>query len=192
MVVLVAATLLAACGGEGTPATPTARTSTPPPVSDSLSDSVSEPACTTAELRITWKGIAGGLGHAGLVLLFENTGGGCVLRGYPGVDGVDGQGNVTVQAGQTPNGYLGGPDTVGSEAAAIVLATGQVASALIEGSGPVSGDACPRYEALLVTPPGETSSVRLLVQSSFCHLEVHPVVVGATGDASAPGSDGPS
>jgi hypothetical protein len=187
--ILAAAALLAACGKDETPAVSTAITSTLPPGSTSPSGSASaEPDCTTAQLKISWNGIPGGLSHAALVLLFENTGTRCALRGYPGIDGVDADGNVAAQARQTPSGYLGGPDTPG-EPAAVDLAPGQTASALLEGSlGPLAGEpACPRYEALLVTPPGETRSVRLSTQSSLCYLEVHPLVTGATGDANAPG-----
>jgi len=35
--------------------------------------------------------------------------------------------------------------------------------------------------ALVVTPPGETHSVRLAVQMYGCELEVHPVVPGPSG-----------
>lgn len=191
MTILTAAALLAACGRDETPAVSAAIITTLPPASTSPSGSaLAEPACTTAQLKISWKGIPGGLSHAALVLLFENTGARCALRGYPGIDGIDADGNVTAPARRTPNGYLGGPDTPG-EPAAVDLAPGQTASALLEGSsGPLAGEpACPHYEALLVTPPDETHSVRLSTEYSLCDLEVHPVVSGGTGDANAPGDD---
>ncbi len=194
MAILAVAALLAACGRDETPTVSTAINSSVPPASTWSSDSASaEPGCTTAQLKISWKGIPGGLSHAALVVLFENTGSRCALRGYPGIDGIDADGNVTAQSRETPNGYLGGPDTPG-EPAAVDLAPGQTASALLEGSsGPLAGDpACPHYEALLVTPPGETHSVGLSTEFSLCYLEVHPVVTGTTGEAIAPGGDGNS
>lgn len=142
------------------------------------------PTCTTAQLGIGLKDGSAGAGHAGLILLFENTGSRCALRGYPGVAGVDAAGNVTVQAERTPNGYLGG---IGSATESTVdLLKGQSASALLEGLlGPSSGGPpCQSYTAMLITPPNETNSVSVPVSFSLCYPEVHPIVSGSAGGAS--------
>ena len=109
-----------------------------------------------------------------------------MLRGYPDVDGVDADGIVIVHAEPTSNGYLGGQGNSNS-GSAVDLQTGQTASALVEGlSGPKAGDApCTQYEALVVTPPDDTRTVRLPMTSSLCELQVHPLVAGPTGGAHA-------
>jgi hypothetical protein len=64
------------------------------------------------------------------------------------------------------------------------LAPGETASALLEGTNNPTGTAtsCPIYSAILVTPPGETHSVRVGISMRGCTgLEIHPVVPGSTG-----------
>ena len=163
------------------------------PVSTSPASSSTSPAstrttgpagCTTSQLTIAIAGIDGGLGHAGSVVLFANTGNVCTLRGYPGLDATDANGKVVVSAKRTQNGYLGGPTGLPQ----VVLQTNEVASALFEGlSGPLEGGPpCPAYVTLVITPPNETDSVQIPSIYSLCYLEIHPVVLGSTGGAYAP------
>ncbi len=115
-----------------------------------------------------------------------------MLHGYPGLDGVDKingfSSQVVVQARRTPSGYVGGlgrgdASTIVTEPN-VVLATGQQASALFEGStGVVASQPCPSYSTLVVTPPNETHSVRIASTYNLCYLEIHPVVPGMTGGA---------
>ena len=128
-----------------------------------------------------------GAGHVGTVLVFRNTGTGrCALSGYPGVAGLDANGAQVAQARRTANGYLGGLQSGLTTGPEVPLAPGAAASALVEGTDVPVGSAtsCPSYPALLVTPPGTTVSVRLVLADPFpgCSgLMVHPVVPGLTG-----------
>lgn len=144
--------------------------------------SLAAPRCTTKQLTLgTGRpdgGGNGGLGHAGLLLLFHNSGAACQMGGYPGIDGLDAKGNVVAHARRTKSGYL-----ASAEPADIIVPHGGASSALLEGSiGPSpSGPPCPRYSALVVTPPGETNSVHLRSEYPLCYLEIHPVVAGVHG-----------
>jgi hypothetical protein len=142
-------------------------------------------SCTTSQLKVTTAPVSGGLNHVGIALVFTNEGPVCSLAGYPGVDGAN-NGIPVVAAQRTPNGYLGGLGA-GSTPTTVTLATGQAASALLEGlEGGVSGQACPTYTNLLVTPPNDTQSTTVS-DATICSPEIHPVVAGITGDANTPG-----
>jgi hypothetical protein len=123
----------------------------------------------------------GGLGHIGIVLLLRNRAPGvCDLFGYPGVKllGASGAGQ---DAKRTSSGYLGGIS--GSGLPIIHLAPGATASALMEGSDvPTGTGSCPIWTALLVTPPNETSTVRIAhAVGALCTPQIHPVVEGTSG-----------
>ncbi len=116
----------------------------------------------------------------------------CTLSGYPGVAGLDAQGNQVVQAERTLSGYLGGIQPGATTAPTVTLAPRQMASATVEGTDNPIGSAtsCPYYPFLLVTPPNLTESVRVTVSGlgtnppglPGCSLiEVHPVVPGNSG-----------
>ena len=116
----------------------------------------------------------------------------CSLSGYPGVAGLDAQGNQIVQVPRTLSGYLGGLQNGATTPPTVMLAPAQTASAAVEGTdNPVgSATSCPYYPALLVTPPNLTDSVRVTVSGlgtnppglPGCSLtEVHPVVPGSSG-----------
>jgi hypothetical protein len=111
----------------------------------------------------------------------------CLLYGYPGVAGLDAQGNQVVQAQRTLNGYLGGLGNGATSPPTVRLAPGQAASATVEGTDVPVGAAttCPDYPALLVTPPNLTVSVHVAAGLPGCSpIEVHPVVPGNTGSES--------
>ena len=139
------------------------------------------PECNFTELAVSAKGDGVGLGHVGVVLLFKNSGSeACGLFGYPGVAGLNAAGVPVTQALRTLNGYLGGTRS----ATEVVIAPGDSASALVEGTDVPIGSAtgCPTYSSLLVTPPDTTQSVAIHFSMPGCSgLEIHPVVPGTTG-----------
>jgi len=185
-----AAPTLTVPGGASTSAsaagstTPTSSSPASQPGSSSTTTAAAA-ACTTAGLTVTAGPGNGGAGHIGLPILFRNTGTTpCRLHGYPGVAGLNAAGKEMTQAVRTASGYLGGVGGETGGAPTVVLAPGQTASALVEGSDVPVGNAtsCPTYVGLLVTPPDETHSVRLGAQLPGCSgLQVHPVVAGQTG-----------
>jgi hypothetical protein len=141
-------------------------------------------ACLTSQLTVGLGGVPGGAGHDGYIIDFENRGSTCQLSGYPGVAGVNRANQQVVQAQRTPTGYLGGS----SAAVPVVLGTGQKASALLEGAlgQTTGGPVCVPFVKLLVTPPNSTEAVSLTPPLPLCYMEVHPVVAGVSGGASAP------
>lgn len=136
-----------------------------------------------------------GVGHEGITLLFRNTGAvACELDGYPGVALLDASGRQVLQAVRTPSGYLGGLAAGTSVPPTLTVDPGQVVSALLEGTDVPAGTAtsCPYYPAVLVTPPNQTVSTRLVLTTGSgtgpdrglpgCSPpQVHPVVPGTTG-----------
>lgn len=141
--------------------------------------------CTVAHLNLTLVQSGAAAGHYGFVLVFRHDQTAtCRLQGYPGVAALDENGAQVAQARRTPSGYLGGLRDPSGRPAAVDLAPGGVASALVEGTNVPPGGAstCPVYKGVLVTPPDETRSVRLDVTANGCSgLEVHPVVPGERG-----------
>ncbi|MGH3632051.1 MAG: DUF4232 domain-containing protein [Sciscionella sp.] len=164
-----------------TPPPTVVTTVTPPPVTATPTHTST---CLDTEIVVTANGPGFGLGHAGVAVLFTNTGSvPCSLHGYPGVAGLDAAGHETVQARRTPNGYIGGVMDGGEPTA--VLAHGQTASALVEGGVPASNSNCTEEHGLLVTPPGGTVPTRLTPSLGVhcADVQVHPVVPGTDGDA---------
>ncbi len=147
----------------------------PPPVQPTTS-------CTFSQLTVIAKSDGVALGHVGVVLMFENTGSSiCSLYGYPGVAGLNAEGVQVTQAVRTVNGYLGG---AGTGASHVILAPGESASAIVEGTDNPVGTAttCSTYPRLLVTPPNTTQSVTIDFSLPGCSaLQVHPVVPGTSG-----------
>lgn len=117
----------------------------------------------------------------------------CTLHGYPGVAGLNAQGQ---QSGQAQWDLLTDPnpnDAPFTSPPIVSLAPGQVASASVHGSdGPTTRENCPSYVSFLVTPPNETQSVTVgsttgldgnYIPSGFagCGFSVGPVVPGSLG-----------
>ena len=181
--------LLVACSGgkhqarrvppTSTTTAPTATTAPPPTTRPGPQP------CTTAGLAIAAGEGGAGLGHWSLPILFRNTSPAkCRLTGYPGVAGLDDTGRQTAQARRSPNGFSGGLGFENQTPPTVDLAPGETASALVEGTNVPqdSAPSCPQYAALLVTPPGETHSVKLAAGENGCSgLEVHPVLPGTSG-----------
>ncbi len=135
-------------------------TTTTPPAGTAL------PPCHNGQISVSGAGGGAGLGHQDQVILFINQSSStCALSGYPGVAGLDAQGDQAVQAQRTLGGYMGGLPPGAITPPNVSLAPGQTASAKVEGTdNPVgSATSCPYYPALLVTPPNLTESVRITV-----------------------------
>jgi hypothetical protein len=204
--------ILSGCGSNPSPkssaptstartSTTTAVTSTTPPTASSttgVAPSTSTPvvtqtSCRVAQLRIQAGEGGGAAGNVGQTVVFTNVGQTtCTMGGYPGVAALNAQGNQVAQAVRHPTGMIGGLPNDSSPIPVVTLAPGQTASAEIEGSGlpPGSATTCVGYPAFLVTPPGETQSVRVAVptvNNSYggfpgCYpISVNPVVPGDTG-----------
>jgi hypothetical protein len=151
--------------------------------------------CHNGQIAVSGAGGGSGLGHQDQVILFTNQSQStCALSGYPGVAGLDAQGNQRVQAERTPYGYLGGLQFGTTTPPSVSLAPGRTASAIVEGTdNPVgSATSCPSYPTLLVTPPNLTVSVRVTVTGLGTNprglpgcspIDVHPVVPGSSGGA---------
>jgi hypothetical protein len=142
------------------------------------------PACTTAQLNLSTKGVDGGMSHSGYQLIFTNKGADCTISGYPTVVALPQGKYPGFTAQQNPLGDLGGlPDGV-TKPPSIVVGSGHAVAALIEGT---SWD-CPAGNAktwtnfqIKVTPPGNTQPMpQVLDAPNPCHLEVHPLVPFAT------------
>ena len=188
------ATVVAACGSgssssSSTHAASTATTTSTTTVTQSPSPSPSASATASAtraaRTRVSLGGGSAGLGHAGEVVLFTNTGSStCTLVGYPGAALVSATGrHGLLNIARTPQGYLGGLSPSDRVDPVVSLRPGGRASALLEGedSSPPSGGPCPRYEALLVTPPNQTVTIRLDQAFQICDPQIHPVVSGTSG-----------
>ena len=197
------AVVLAACGSstqhppEATTAAPTpARTTTTVSESSATSSAAvsnhatatqasGPPGCNSSQISVSVGRAGAGLGHIGAPLLFRNTGSTtCVLTGYPGVALVKPSGTTEVQASRTLQGYLGGLASTSTAPPVIRVRPGQTISALLEGDdNPANGTGvCPDYQALLVTPPNQTVTVRVARRFTFfCSPQIHPVVLGTSG-----------
>jgi Protein of unknown function (DUF4232) len=158
------------------------RPSTPGPANtvastDGLDD------CALPYLRITVRPAVARSSHASYLLSFTNTGQiACQLTGYPAVTVLSSAGQPVLRATVTPNGYLGG---VRSKPGTVLIASGQPASALLEGELiDINGNRCPRRPGLAITPPDGTLPARIPVATAICGgVQVHPVVVGSTGSS---------
>jgi hypothetical protein len=177
------------------PATVTATTSTVPESTATSSATVADqaraarapmpPGCSSSQVSVSVGRPGAGLGHIGEPLLFRNKGQlTCSLTGYPGVALLKKSGTGQVQASRTPSGYLGGLASGSAVVPVVRVRPGQTISALLEGDdNPAHGaGVCPSYQALLITPPNQTVTVRLARPFSFfCSPEIHPVVAGTSG-----------
>ena len=145
--------------------------------------------CAFSELSVSAGQFGAAMGHEGFAIEFRNAGAvACTLYGYPGVAALNSSGQQAAQAQRTPSGYLGGLPSGDTTPPLVTLSPGQVASALVEGTDVPTGtppSPCPQYQALLVTPPTATQSVRLTQGVPGCSaIAVHPVVPGTSGRVS--------
>jgi len=150
--------------------------------------SVAVAPCGAAAVRIAAGQFGVGHGHFGGALLFWNEGRTtCRLQGYPRASAVPATGGAPVVVNSTPRGYLGGLPPESTRLPVVILAPNAVASAVLEGTAvtPSRASRCSRYGALLVGIPGARARTTIAIETSACsHLQVHPIVPGATGSAS--------
>jgi Domain of unknown function (DUF4232) len=204
---LATAAAVAACGSGGSSSSATSRPSASAPastttrtVTTSLSTSDAStssgrsprartaalpPGCTPPHTAVSVGQVGAATGHVGLTLLFRNSGTTpCTLTGYPGAALVAATGrHRRLDIARTPQGYMGGLSPQARANPVVLLAPGHQASAILEGEdfNPQTSAACPRYSALLVTPPNQRVTVRLTRSLAICDPEIHPVVPGTTG-----------
>ncbi|MFL6164158.1 MAG: DUF4232 domain-containing protein [Jatrophihabitantaceae bacterium] len=153
------------------PSTPAAASS--PPSTDGLAN------CALPYLRVTVRAAAARSSHAGYLVSFTNTGQiACQLTGYPSVAVLAANGQPAVRASPTPYGYLGGVPS--GKPVTVLIATGQQASALLEGEViDINGNRCPGRPGLSITPPNSTLPARIPVGTAICGgVQIHPVVAG--------------
>jgi Protein of unknown function (DUF4232) len=157
-------------------------TSSPGTVAPRARAAVGSRGCAVGQVSVSVGSSTAGLGHLGEPLLFENVGSvACALSGYPGA-AVVGAAGRQVQFRRTPNGYLGGLSLQATSDPVVLLRPHQTASALLEGEDSTpAGASCPRYAALLVTPPNSTLTSRVARALSICDPQIHPVVPGTSG-----------
>lgn len=201
---LATAALAAGCGSgsSSSTASATTRTSTTTVVTTSTASSTASPTatasststapqagtaavpagCTPAHTAVSVARASAATGHAGVVLRFRNSGStACTLTGYPGAALV--APHRQLDAVRTPQGFMGGLSPSARANPVVRLAPGDEASAFLEGEdfNPQTSGACPRYTALLVTPPNQTVTVRLHRSLGLCNPQIHPVVPGTSG-----------
>lgn len=139
------------------------------------------PTCTTANLKITIGEADGAAGHSIAPVHFQNAGPTCWIKGYPTVVSYDAAGNPGKTAQQTLSGYAGSHV---SEISPYLLDKGDTATALIEAlNANEDGTACAAVTSLRVSPPKQTSSVKVSWTGGCARFQVHPVIRGMTGQA---------
>jgi hypothetical protein len=141
------------------------------------------PACGNSSLDYGVSQTDGFAGHSAFVLLYRNhTGSHCTLYGYPGLDAMASNGHVIAHARRTLTGS-GGGSRKGVQL--IDIPPGGYASAGVEWANfnPATSGPC-RYSAgVNETAPNTTKTVPLRRSVSICALQVHPTVLGWTGQS---------
>jgi hypothetical protein len=132
--------------------------------------------CRADQVAVGASPTQGAVGHRALTLTFSLAGGGeeCTLTGYPGVD--SGTGGPAIRAEPTLRGYMGGlPANVGVPPT-VTLSISTQAQAIVEGMAiDGSGNPCPGYTDLRVSPPDTIVVFTVPATIDACQLQVHPV-----------------
>jgi uncharacterized protein DUF4232 len=141
--------------------------------------------CEPGDVEIVLGRAGAGLGHWGVPLVILDPGGrACTFTGYPTVSAYVATTRRWVRARKTIEGYLGGLNGPSQHVRRIEIGFDEVASAMLEGTDvPVGGaTTCPTYVRIEVALPGWPRSANLALGTPACSVpEVHPVVLGATG-----------
>jgi hypothetical protein len=141
------------------------------------------PQCTAAQLNVGPGRSGVGLGNYVQYVILTNTSGrDCSLRGFPGVQFVNGAGQPLPTRPHHGSSYFWGTDQISS----IVLAPGGRASFGLAGSDydNVHQRACPQAAGIKVIPPGLTTQQLVSVTWPDCYrgrVDVSPVVAGRHG-----------
>ena len=139
------------------------------------------PACGNASLAVSHSATQGATGHGSFVLYFKNvTRATCTIYGYPGLDALNSTAQVLAHAQRTMRGFAGGAHTE----ATVTVTSGHYASASVEwmNFNPVNGHSCTFSTSVATTPANTTHTVHLPVSVSVCSLQVHPTVLGTSGN----------
>jgi hypothetical protein len=121
----------------------------------------------------------GAVGPRALTLVFTLAGGAepCTLTGYPGVD--SGAGGPPIDAQPTLRGYMGGLPANVDVPPTVVLSLSTQGQAIVEGMAvDDSGNQCPTYTELGVSPPNIDQVFTVPATIDACELQVHPVTAG--------------
>lgn len=188
LVVAIAALGLGGCAStdeEGLVASPTTTdpTASVPTATDPTA--TGRPAfCTARDVAVSSMELSPGSGHRGLVIQLRNTSGSvCTLEGYADVRALGADGEELGVAEPTMAGYLAG--LANGVVQTVRLAPGSTASFAVEALAfrRVDGESGPPYRTLVITLPGDTTSLRVdWVGTDACDaLQVHPFVPGETG-----------
>jgi hypothetical protein len=141
------------------------------------------PACDNTSLDYGASRTEGFAGHSAFVLLYRNhTSRACTLYGYPGVDAMASNGRVIAHATRTLTGSAGGSR---KGVQLITVPPRGFASATVEWANfdPATSGPC-RYSAGVdETAANTTKTVAIRRSVSICSLQVHPTVLGWTGQS---------
>ncbi|HWF29948.1 MAG TPA: DUF4232 domain-containing protein [Mycobacterium sp.] len=135
--------------------------------------------CWSEQVVVSASPTQGAVGHRSLTLIFTLAGGGepCTLTGYPGVD--SGTGGPPIHARPTPRGYMGGLPADVDVPPVVTLSLSQQAQAILEGLAiDASGNQCPTYTDLGVSPPDIVQVFTVPASIDACELQAHPVTAG--------------
>ncbi|MDA8101690.1 MAG: DUF4232 domain-containing protein [Nitrospiraceae bacterium] len=162
-VALLCSLLLAACGA-GATAGSAAGTTTPATANTAgfFSNPAAAPACSTAQLSVSFSQVGQAAGTVAGELVFTNTSSTyCHLAGWPKVVGVVGQTGATIKAAKVES-ILGRPAGQKAGAAALVVPNKPVYALFSVPTGVDYGPPCdPAFTYLQVTPPGGGSAIKV-------------------------------
>jgi Domain of unknown function (DUF4232) len=163
--------LAAGCSTSGTPTTgpPTITVTAAPPTTTAAPSASGQPtACTDDQLDVTNAPLESAGTLRRVVVTFRNTSShDCTLTGYPGADLVTPAGGVLINVARRP----------ANAAHHLTLAPNDSATADVQSSAvdTKTGDACPRYGTLVVTPPNGFRPRTLRVDLPICDATVSSV-----------------
>ncbi len=131
--------------------------------------------CWGEQVAVNASSTDSAVGHRRVVLNFSLVGGeSCTLSGYPSVD--SGTGGPSIHADSTPRGYMGGLPAAVDDLPSVVLSVSTQAQAVVESMAvDDSGNSCPSYTDLRVSPPAINLVFTVPVTIEACQLQVHPV-----------------
>lgn len=137
--------------------------------------------CWAEQIDVTASPTQGAVGHRAVTLTFSLVGGEpCTLTGYPWVD--SGTGGPAIHAAPTPRGYMGGLPSSVDEPPSVILSISTQAQAIVEGMAvDGSGNPCPGYTDLRVSPPDINMMFTVPTTIDACQLQVHPVTQADKG-----------
>jgi hypothetical protein len=141
-----------------------------------LADSNAIAPCAPGQVTVTAESPQAAVTHRSVPLTFGLAPGAgpCTMTGYPGVD--TGAGGPLLHAQRLPRGYMGGLPGGVDDPPTITVSPSAPAHAIVEGLAvDESGNQCPSYTELRVTPPDTTETSTVPTTIDACFLIVHPV-----------------